>query len=60
MTSDFLYHLMQPRGEFGRLVLLLAEMNRRSEADEATWLLNAESREQMKAQLQRCLNALED
>ena len=60
MMSDFLYHLMQPRGEFGRLVLLLAEMNRRTEADKSPWLLDADNRQQMKAQLQKCLDALEE
>ena len=60
MMSDFLYYALQSRGEFGRLVLLLAEMNRRSEADGAAWLLDADNRQQMKAQLQKCLDALED
>ena len=60
MTSDFLYYAMQSRGEFGRLTLLMAEMNRRSEANEAAWLLDADNRQQMKAQLQKCLDALEE
>ena len=60
MMADFLYYAMQSRGEFGRLTLLVAEMNRRSEADEAPWLLDADNRQEMKAQLQKCLDALED
>jgi len=56
--SDFLYHLMQPRGEFGRLVLLLAEMNRMSEEANAPWLSDEEQRQRMREQLQRCLDAL--
>ena len=60
MMADFLYYAMQSRGEFGRLTLLMAEMNRRSEADQAPWLLDADNRQQMKAQLQKCLDALEE
>ena len=59
-TSDFLYHLMQPRGEYGRLVLLLAEMNRVSEENDESWVLNADRRRQMREQLQRCLDALQE
>ena len=60
MMADFLYYAMQSRGEFGRLTLLMAEMNRRSEVNEAAWLLDADNRREMKAQLQKCLDALED
>lgn len=60
MMSDFLYYAMQSRGEFGRLMLLMAEMNRTGEAKNAPWIAEANNRERMKEQLQRCLNALED
>lgn len=58
--SDFFYYLMQSRGEFGRLTLLMAEMNRLGEAASAPWIAEANNRERMKEQLQRCLEALED
>lgn len=58
--SDFLYHSMQSRGEFGRLTLLMAEMNRSGEEAGAPWIEEADNRERVREQLQRCLDALED
>jgi len=58
--SDFLYYAMQSRGEFGRLTLLMAEMNRIGEEANAPWIEDKANRERMREQLQRCLDALED
>ena len=55
--SEFLYNLLQMRGEFGRLVLLMAEVYRTGADD---WYEDAALRERMQAQLRRCLEALRD
>lgn len=60
MMSDFLYHAMQSRGEFGRLTLLMAEMNRLGKSANESWISKADNRERMKEQLQRCLDTLAD
>ena len=56
--SDFLYYAMQSRGEFGRLTLLMAELNRVGDQNKAPWIEEAEHCQQMREQLQRCLDAL--
>jgi hypothetical protein len=55
--SDFLYNLLEMRGEFGRLLLLMAEAYRVG-ADE--WHDDPVLCRRMQEQLQQCLKALED
>jgi hypothetical protein len=61
MTEDefrsFLHCLMQQRGEFGRLVLVLADVERRSTWNRAWWETKSQ-RNRMIKQLQRCIDAL--
>ena len=58
--SDFLYYLMQCRGEFGRLLLLMAEVNRLSEEKHRFWMEQDGLPQRMKEQLQRCLATVQD
>ncbi len=59
-TATFLYRLMQMRGEFGRLLLVLADAERGDENNEAArWWANADARGRVHAQLLRCLHALQ-
>ncbi|MBC8137748.1 MAG: hypothetical protein H8F28_17850 [Fibrella sp.] len=59
--SNFLYFLTEPRGEFGRLLLLLAEMERRacSNGGDPPWYQRPESRVRVREQLQRCIGVLD-
>jgi len=54
--AHFLYCLLEQRGEFGRLLLLLAKAEH-SEKDEAWWD-NPYYRKRVKKQLQHCIDAL--
>ena len=59
--SDFLYYLVESRGEFGRLLLLMAEVERvKRENDGSPWLHQEDLRLQMREQLQRCLDIMQD
>lgn len=55
--AHFLYCLLEQRGEFGRLLLLLANMER-SERHDLAWWENKNSRHRVMKQLQRCLDTL--
>ena len=56
----FLYCLLEQRGEFGRLLLLLAkaEHSDRAKDDDSFWFEKPYYRKQMRIQLQRCLETL--
>ena len=56
--SDFLYHLLQARGEFGRLLLELAHAHRIAESQESRWYDKDELRQKVVTQLQGCLEKL--
>ncbi len=53
--AHFLYCLLEQRGEFGRLLLLLANVER---SGRDAWWETAGRRHQIMKQLQRCLDAL--
>ena len=53
--ANFLYNLLEQRGEFGRLLLLLANVERTS--DDGWWLKKG-ARQRVMKQLQSCLDAL--
>jgi len=55
--SDFLYNLLEMRGEFGRLILLMAEAYR---VGTDYWYEEPSLRERMQQQLQRCLETLQN
>lgn len=60
--GDFLHDLMEQRGEFGRLLLILADAERcerRSPRREAWWDTK-KHRKRVADQLRRCLAVLED
>jgi len=57
--AQFLYCLLEQRGEFGRLVLLLAEVERPEKRGFVGWWELPKVRSKVKAQLQRCIDALE-
>lgn len=52
--ADFLYHLLEMRGEFARLLLELANANKQSDF----WWIDEEICENVRHQLQRCLDSL--
>lgn len=63
--GDFLYHLLEQRGDFARLILVLADVERRSlEIEETTeylsvaWWLHPEMAGRVREALQRCLDVL--
>ena len=53
--AHFLYYLLEQRGEFGRLLLLLANVEKLE-----CWWENAKARQRVKKQLQNCLDALNE
>jgi hypothetical protein len=63
--AAFLRHLMEMRGEFGRLLLTLADVERLDELRQEgypyapPWWEQPESRDRVVGQLRRCLAALE-
>ena len=57
-AAEFFYNLAQQRGEFGRLVLLLADVERVSTYSR-NWTMTKKHRKRMIAQLKRCLALLE-
>lgn len=63
--GDFLYNLLEQRGEFGRLICMLADVERREEArggalSSPAWWEVKSQRKRMAAQLRRCLAVVED
>lgn len=61
-TGEFLGHLLEQRGEFGRLLLVLADVERREDEqgqDGLPWWELDASRQRVVEQLRRCLAALE-
>lgn len=55
--AHFLYCLLEQRGEFGRLLMLLARVED-TETDEVAWWEKPNSRNRVIKQLQRCLDTL--
>lgn len=55
----FLHHLFQQRGEFGRLVCVLADVERRDRYPRPWWATKTQRRRMIK-QLQRCIDALQE
>lgn len=56
--GEFLYNLLEQRGEFGRLLLILADVERRERHDKF-WDEMPTLRKRVLRQLQRCTEALE-
>jgi len=54
--ADFLYHLLEMRGEFARLLLELANANKQSDF----WWIDEEICENIRHQLQKCLDSLNE
>ncbi len=60
-AAAFISHLMEQRGEFGRLILLLADVERREAHGRGVpWWETKRNRKRMAAQLRRCLALVED
>lgn len=60
--SGFLYNLLELRGEFGRLLLVLADAERceRQRGGRIAWWTTKKHRKRVADQLRRCLAVLED
>lgn len=60
--SEFLYCLMELRGDFGRLLLVMAEAERseRQNPRGTSWWKTKKHRKAVREQLRRCLDILED
>ena len=62
--ARFLYALLEHRGEFGRLICVLADVERRDferdDTDDGWWFKDDVQRARLAAQLRRCLEALEE
>lgn len=64
--AEFLYYLLEARGDFGRLLCVLADVERRaareSERDENgcfTWWYHPKMKGRVRAALQRCIDSLD-
>lgn len=57
--ASFLYCLLEQRGEFGRLLLLLASVEKPEYRGDLSWWEIASVRHRVMKQLQNCLDALE-
>lgn len=58
--AGFLYDLLEQRGEFGRLLLLLADAERRERGGSGpAWWQTKRHRKRIREQLQRCIDALD-
>ena len=59
--SNFLYFLMESRGEFGRLLLTIAEAERKGNTDsgDQPWYERPELRDRVREQLERCIGVLD-
>lgn len=61
LIGEFLHFLVQQRGEFGRLLLVLADVERAEAAgpsDGKAWWLRKKHRKRVARHLRRCLRAL--
>lgn len=56
--AHFLYCLLEQRGEFGRLLLLLANVEKPEYRADLAWWEITSARQRVSRQLQRCLDAL--
>lgn len=56
--SHFLYCLLEQRGEFGRLLLLLAKAEASDRGDFGCWWDSPHYRKKVMAQLKRCIGCL--
>jgi len=56
--AHFLYCLLEQRGEFGRLLLLLANVEKPEYHGDSSWWEVTSARDRVMKQLQRCLDAL--
>ena len=56
--AHFLYCLLEQRGEFGRLLLLLARVERQGGCFDLSWWEAKNTRNRVIKQLQRCIDAL--
>ena len=57
--AHFIYCLLEHRGEFGRLVLVLADAERRESRAGRAWWETKAGRARLRRQLKRCLAALD-
>lgn len=66
VLGDFLYYLLEQRGDFGRLLLVLADVERQAmerekasqDPDSLTWWQDKGMRQRVIDALERCLNDL--
>jgi hypothetical protein len=62
-TSDFLYHLLEQRGEFGRLLCVLADEDRRDlarrQGHDRWWMQMPRRRARVRAALQVCIDEID-
>lgn len=54
--ADFLYHLLESRGEFARLLLEIANAHKQNDF----WWIDKEFSDKVRAQLKICLDSLEE
>jgi hypothetical protein len=63
-TGSFLYHLLEQRGEFGRLLCVLADEDRRDnarrEGRSRWWMEMPRRRARVRAALQRCIDEIDE
>lgn len=59
--TNFLRDLTEPRGEFGRLLLILAEVERQASSrdEEPSWYEHPDLRGRVREQLARCIDVLD-
>lgn len=60
--GNFLCYVLEQRGEFGRLICILADAERweRQKLKRSAWWQNRKQRKRVADQLRRCLAAIED
>lgn len=58
-AGTFIYNLLEQRGEFGRLVCILADTERRDTINRSWWETKTQRR-RVVAQLRRCIAALDE
>jgi|ERR1019366_4150915 hypothetical protein len=59
-NAMFLHNLLEMRGEFGRLLLILADAERRDRSFATAWWDKKKDRKRVATQLRRCLAVVED
>lgn len=62
--SRFLYHLLEHRGDFGRLLCILADVERqgsdiRTKGDTFSWWYHPDMKARVREALQRCIDSLD-